>query len=145
MTTPILFIDTNIVMYAVGAEHPLKAPSVSLLDAIARGRIRAVTSVEVHQEILHRYSALGQRDRAVEVCVSFLEIVPDVLPVTRDDINTALTLHREHPALPTRDIVHLATMHRHGIHHIVSADRHFDLVSDLSRIDPTGISVLVRD
>lgn len=143
MTTPTLFVDTNVFMYAVGADHPLKAPCVSLLEAVARGRAHAVTSVEVLQEILHRYSALGMRERAVDVSSSLLELVPEVLAVTRDDIAATVALHREHGSVPSRDIVIVASMRRQGIDHIVSADRHFDRFRDIIRIDPTDIPALL--
>jgi len=50
-----VFIDTNIPMYAAGKEHSFKAPSISLLHAIADGELDAVTDCEVFQEILHRH------------------------------------------------------------------------------------------
>ncbi|MFL5807489.1 MAG: type II toxin-antitoxin system VapC family toxin [Roseiflexaceae bacterium] len=76
------FIDTNIPMYAVGAEHPLKKPCLAILEAVATGALTAVTDIEVLQEILHRYTALGSRTRAVEVVRLFLQVVPEALPIT---------------------------------------------------------------
>ncbi len=131
------FVDTNVPMYAVGADHPLKAPCIAFLRAIARGEILAVTSVEVLQELLHRYTVLGHRERAVEVVRSFSDIVPDILPVTGDDVAAALELHVAHPSLQTRDVMHLATMTRHGLHVIVTADRHFDGLPAVRRVDPS--------
>jgi predicted nucleic acid-binding protein len=136
VASPLHFVDSNVPMYAVGEEHPLKQPCVALLGAVASGRIRAVTNVEVHQELLHRYSALGQRARAVEVAREFLTVVPAVLPVTLDDVELAMELHTAYPTLPTRDIVHVAVMQRHGVEHIISADAHFDAVPTLHRVDP---------
>jgi hypothetical protein len=49
---------TNVIMYAEGAPHPHKDPSVTLLEQVATGSIEAVTSAEVLQEILHRYRAI---------------------------------------------------------------------------------------
>jgi hypothetical protein len=136
------FIDSNVVMYAVGVDHPLKTPCVDLLRAIARGELQAVTSVEVLQEVLHRYTAQGQREHAVEVVRSFMEVVPDVLPVTREDIAAALALHLAHPTLQTRDVMHLATMSQHGLHIIITADRHFDALPGYRRVDPVDWTVL---
>jgi predicted nucleic acid-binding protein len=142
MATEPCFIDSNVPMYAVGADHVLKAPCVALLRAIAQGEILAVTSVEVLQEILHRFTAQGQREHAVDVVRSFMEVVPDILPVTSADITAALTLHLAHPTLQTRDVMHLATMSRHGIQTIITADRHFDVVEGLRRVDPAGWNAL---
>jgi predicted nucleic acid-binding protein len=123
-------------MYAVGAQHPLKAPCLAILDSVATGKLTAVTDVEVLQEILHRYTALGQRLRAVEVAELLLQIVPDALPVTIEDFLLATQLHSQYVALQARDSLHLAIMQRQGIFHIISADRHFDGIPGLIRLDP---------
>jgi uncharacterized protein len=130
------FVDANIPMYAVGAEHPLKARCLAILEAIATNKLTAVTDVEVLQEILHRYSALGQRERAAEVVTLFLRVVPEALPVTRADIPRAIELLRRHAMLQARDALHAAIMQNHNVRRIISADRHFDDVPGLVRVDP---------
>jgi uncharacterized protein len=135
------FVDANVPMYAVGADHPLKLPCLAVLEEIARGERIAVTDVEVLQEILHRYTALGQRARAVEVAELFMRVVPAALPVTREDFVAALALHMRHVALEARDTLHLAVMERHGIRRIISADRHFDGIAEVVRLDPSEWSL----
>jgi predicted nucleic acid-binding protein len=136
MTPETCFIDSNIPMYAVGADHPFKGPCIALLRVVASGMLAAVTSVEVLQELLHRYTALGQREQAVRVVQSFMETVPDILPVTKEDVTAALALRLAHPTLQTRDVMHLATMRQNGIRVIITADRHFDTVPGIRRVDP---------
>lgn len=126
-------------MYAAGAEHPLKAPCVAILEAVARAKLKAVTDIEVLQELLHRYTALGERERAVEVCRLFLQIVPDVLPLTREFIERTLEFHLRFPQLQARDSLHAAVMLEHRITHIISADRHFDAIPGILRLDPLQI------
>jgi len=130
------FIDANIPMYAAGANHPLKAPSLAILTAVAEGRLTAVTDCEVLQEVLHRYTALGRRREAVEAARLFLRIVPEVLPITKDDLLLALELHQRHSDLQARDSLHAAVMASHRLGLIISADRHFDTLPDLRRLDP---------
>lgn len=139
-TTPFL-IDANIPMYASGKAHPLKQPCLSVQEAIARGEIKAVTDAEVLQEILHRYTALNERERAVEVCRLFLQVVPDVLPVTRSVMERAMELHIRFPQLQARDSLHAAVMLEYGIGHIISADKHFDGVAGITRLDPLKIKL----
>ena len=131
-----VFVDANVPMYAVGADHPLKAPCLAVLRAAAGGTLVAVTDAEVHQEILHRYAALGDRARAIQISELFLRAVPEVLSMTRADVETAAALLRDHADLPVRDAMHAAVMARNGIRRIVTADRHFDLISDVERVDP---------
>lgn len=130
------FIDANIPMYAAGADHPMKAPCVAILEAAARGKLDAVTDAEVLQEILHRYTALNQRIRALEICRLFMEVVPTIFPITSGIFASALELHRKISALQTRDSVHTAVMLSQNIKRIISADRHFDAVPGIVRIDP---------
>jgi predicted nucleic acid-binding protein len=66
----------------------------------------------------------------------FLQIVPDALPVTIEDFLLATQLHSQYVALQARDSLHLAIMQRQGIFHIISADRHFDGIPGLIRLDP---------
>ena len=59
-----VFIDTAIVMYAAGADHPLRDPCRRIIDQISDGSLDAVTSTEVIQEILHRFVSSGRPNRA---------------------------------------------------------------------------------
>lgn len=126
-------------MYAVGVEHAFKAPCIAILESIAQGELKAVTDVEVLQELLHRYTALGQRERAVEVCRLFLQVVPDVLTVTSEIIRRALELHHQFSQLQARDSLHTAVMLEYQITHIISADRHFDGIPGIVRVDPSQV------
>lgn len=130
------FVDANVPMYAVGAPHHLKAPCLSVLHASGTGDLATITDSEVLQEILHRYSSVGQRRTAGDVMRLFVQAVPDVLAVTKADVELAAEILFDHAALRARDAVHLAVMQRNGIALIISADRHFDVVPGLTRIDP---------
>jgi predicted nucleic acid-binding protein len=135
MADPV-FVDANVPMYAVGAAHPLKQPCVDFLEAVARGEIVALTDAEVLQEILHRYSALSQRERAIEVVRLFVKVVPTVLPITLADVEGALDVHRRYEGLQARDSLHVAVMANNGVRRILSADQHFDVVGEVQRFDP---------
>lgn len=138
MKPEIHFIDSNIPMYAAGADHPLKAPCLAILKAVAEKDLSAVSSVEVLQELLHRYTALGHRQRAVAVASAFMEIVVEILPVIPEDVVRAMEILHSLPRIQTRDVMHVAVMRRHGITTIISADKHFDAVPDLIRLDPAS-------
>jgi predicted nucleic acid-binding protein len=135
MADPV-FVDANVPMYAVGAAHPLKQPCVDFLEAVARGEVTALTDAKVLQEILHRYSALNKRERAIEVVRLFVSVVPTVLPVTLADIEGALDVHQRYRGLQARDSLHVAVMTNNHVRRILSADQHFDLVDQVQRLDP---------
>jgi len=142
---PRVFVDANIPMYAAGAEHPLKAPCLRVLEAAARGYVAAVTDAEVLQEIMHRYASLNRQEQGAEVVELFMHVLQDVLPVTREDLVLALTLYREHVQVQARDTVHAAVMRSHGVTVIVTADRHFDQLVGLRRIDPLDFERFVKE
>jgi predicted nucleic acid-binding protein len=131
-----VLLDSNIPMYAAGHDHPYRAPCQELLARALAGRLDAATNVEVHQEILHRYISLGLATRAREVSEDFQAVVPNVLPVTLPDIARSRELSARYPALPARDLIHVAVMLNNGIATIVSADRHFDQVVEIVRLGP---------
>jgi predicted nucleic acid-binding protein len=57
-----IFVDSNIPMYLIGVAHPLKLQARRLLEHCIAESERLVTSAEVFQEILHRYTAMGRRE-----------------------------------------------------------------------------------
>ena len=57
-----IFIDSNVPMYLVGAEHPHKIDAQRILERCIADDERLVTDAEVLQEILHRYAAIGRKD-----------------------------------------------------------------------------------
>ncbi len=52
-----ILLDANILMYAAGAEHPNRSPSLAVLKAVAETTIDAAIDAEILQEIIHRYTA----------------------------------------------------------------------------------------
>ena len=131
-----ILVDTNVVMYAAGADHPHKAPSVAFLERVAAGEIDAVLDAEVLQEILHRYRALGRWSDALRVFDLARSIFPVVLPVTDSVLVRACALLDEHPGLMTRDGVHAAVVLEHGLDGICSFDSDVDVIDGLERISP---------
>ncbi len=130
------FLDANLIMYSVGGPHPLKSPCNRVLEKIKSGNISSVTNTEVLQEILHRYFSIGKPDIAEIAYTSLIRICISVYPVTIAETDLALSLMKEIPAITSRDAIHAATMINNGIKEIISTDIHFDLISEIKRIDP---------
>lgn len=131
-----ILVDTNVLMYAAGAEHPHKAPSVAFLERVASGEIDAVIDAEVLQEILHRYRALDRWGDALRVFDLARTIFPVVLPVTEEALVRAAALLDAHPRLMARDGVHAAVALENGLDGICSFDTDFDVIDALERIAP---------
>jgi hypothetical protein len=130
----VIFVDSNVPMYLVGAPHPHKGDARRRLeDAIAAGE-RFVTSAEVLQEILHRYVAIDRRDAIQPAFDALLGVVDEVFGVERRDVERARALVLGNPALSARDALHAAVMERERITRILSFDTGFDDLPGITRL-----------
>lgn len=84
-----IFIDSNIPMYLVGAPHPNKLLVQQGLKACIVHDEQLVTDVEVFQEILHRYVAIARREAIPAAFAALTGIVDEVFPVDRQDVERA--------------------------------------------------------
>ena len=128
-----IFVDSNIPMYLVGAAHPRKVDAQRLLERAIADRDKLVTSAEVFQEILHRYIAVGRRDAIQPAFDALTGVVDDVFSIIREDVERAKTIAQGRP-LSARDALHAASMERHGVVRVMSFDTDFDRVPGLTRI-----------
>ena len=133
-TAELVFIDSNVPMYLIGAEHPHKADARRLLDRLISERQRLVTSAEVLQEILHRYVAIDRRDAIQPAFDALLGVVDEVFPVDSRAVERAKTTVLGQRRLSSRDAVHIAVMGLHGVERIVSFDAGFDDVPGITRL-----------
>lgn len=121
-----IFVDSNIPMYLVGAPHPNKDAARRVLETcITRGE-RLVTDAEVLQEILHRYAAIRRPDAIQPAFTALLGVVDEVLPVEHKDVERARDVLLGHPGVSARDALHVAIMQRHQIARVMSFDRGFE-------------------
>ena len=129
-----IFVDSNIPMYLVGAPHPHKTDAQRLLErAIADGE-RLVTDAEVLQEILHRYVAIRRRDAIQPAFDALLGVVDEVFPVTLPDVERAKTIIHGHTEVSARDALHLAVMEGQGIAQVMSFDAGLDGFAGVRRL-----------
>jgi predicted nucleic acid-binding protein len=132
-----VFIDTAIIMYAAGGAHPLRAASRRILSRIGEGELDGVISVEVIQEILHRFVSVRRSEVGQAQAGEAMAFFAPVLPITHALMRRVPDLVRRYPSLDARDLVHVATCIHEGIPEIISPDRGFDQVAELRRIDPS--------
>ena len=129
-----VFIDSNIPMYVAGKPHPHRGPSLRLLERVRSGEVEGVTSTEVLQEILFRYSALGKLDLAVSVYDLFAQICSKVLPVTLADTDRTRAMLPTLEGVSVRDAIHASVMLGNGIRTIATFDEGFDRIRGLKRM-----------
>jgi predicted nucleic acid-binding protein len=129
-----IFIDSNIPMYLIGAPHPHKSDARRLLERFVAEKTTLVTDVEVLQEILHRYAAIDRRQDIRPAFDALLGLVEEVYPIERADAERARDLISGKRRLSARDAIHVAVMERNAIKRIMSFDTDFDRVPGLTRV-----------
>ena len=129
-----IFVDSNIPMYLVGAAHPNKELAERLLEQSVIDGEPLATDAEVFQEILHRYAAIGRREAIDPAFELLLGVVDVVFPIEAEDIQRARRLVVSNERLSARDAVHVAVMGRRNIDRILTFDRGFDEIAGLTRV-----------
>jgi predicted nucleic acid-binding protein len=136
----VIFLDTTVLIYAVGVDHPLRDPCRRILQAHADGSIEATTTVEVIQEFTHVRARRQTRADAVSLARHYVAAFT-VLTTRADDLELGLTLYECHPELGAFDAMLAAVALNHHVDVLVSADRAFGALSQLSWIDPATPAV----
>ena len=129
-----IFIDSNVPMYVVGAPHANRDRAISILNTLARDGEHLITSVEVCQEILHRYAAIRRFDAMDSAFQSLDTIVDDVLTFGMSEVRAAKSLVKSFNGLSARDALHVAVMRSAGAGRIVSFDSGFDACPGIERL-----------
>ena len=137
MSDEAYFLDANVLLYAAGTPHPLRTPCRQALQRAVDLHVSLVTDAEVLQEILHRYFAIRRPDAAEAVYRTAVDLCDEVIPITEGATARALEILLTNAGLTPRDAIHVATMEAAGVRRVLSADRDFDAVASVRRVDPT--------
>lgn len=125
------FVDANVLLYAATdcEQHDACAEVLAAILEGADGR----TSPAVLEEVWHVVRS-GRMDGVEDLAAEAHRMFTPLLPVTDEAFARALTV--EAPQLGAADRLHVGTCLVHGIETIVTADRGFDGVRGVRRIDP---------
>ena len=136
-----IYLDTNIIIYAI-ENHPLYGNSCRkiLLD-IETGRLKASASMFLLVETISALIKINkilkkENKKQLEVNENITAILS--YPLIWLDLNFPVikrAAEYEHK-ISAADYVHIATMELNSIKKIISADREFDEVDFIKRVDP---------
>ena len=124
-----IFVDTNVFMYAVGHPHALQSPAQDFFVEANRSSTPLCTSAEVLQELVHAYLPIGRLqtfDATLELMAS---AAVDVWPLEEADVVLARQFREQYPNLQARDLCHLASCCRRGVREIKTFDQTFAAIS----------------
>ena len=129
-----IFVDSNVPMYLVGADHPHKTDAQRLLERAILAGESLVTDVEVFQEVLHRYVAIDRRDAIAPAWELLSSISDQIAAIDLEDVTVARDLVLAGTTTSARDAIHVAVMRRLDCTRILTFDLAFDNVPGVSRV-----------
>ena len=120
-----IFVDSNVFMYAVGRPHALQTQAQQFFVEANRQGMPLCTSAEVMQELAHAYLPTGRLQTYDAALALIASAGIEVWPLEEDDVSLARRLHEEYPALQARDLCRLASCRRRGVREIKTFEQGF--------------------
>jgi uncharacterized protein len=118
-----IFVDSNVFIYAVGRPHPLKTEAQNFfIDSGKKGK-RLVTSAEVLQELLHVYLPVERMATLDAAMALATQGVDQIIPIDSAAVLHARNLVDNFPGLTARDLLHLSVCQLHNIKNLKTFDR----------------------
>ena len=117
-----IFVDTNLFMYAVGRPHPLRDPAQEFFVQANRNGTPLCTSAEVLQELVHAYLPVARIETLDAAMALIRGSRMEVWPLEEEDVTLARQLHEQFSGLSPRDLCHLASCRRRGVTQIKTFD-----------------------
>lgn len=140
-----ILLDTTVLVYAKGQDHPLRDPCRALIEAIADRRIEATTTIEVIQEFVHVRARRRGRADAVGLGRDYAELLSPLVQPTAADLSAGLAMFERNEDIGTLDAVLAACAMRLAASALVSADTGFATISEITHVKPdhAGVSALL--
>jgi uncharacterized protein len=136
-----IVVDTTVLVYAVGIDHPLCEPCQRLIRAIADGTILATTTIEVIQEFTHVRARRRDRKDAAGLARDYIELLSPLLIVEETDLREGLRLYEQGTAFGSFDAVLAAAARAAGAEALVSADAGFSSIAAIHHVVPDAAGV----
>jgi predicted nucleic acid-binding protein len=134
----LIVLDTTVLVYASGVEHPLREPARSIIRSIEAGTVDATTSVAVIQEFAHVYGRRRDRARTASLARDHATMLAPLLPLSPRHVESALALFERHSSLDSFDSFLAAAAISSVADALVSADHAFAEVEELPFVDLAG-------
>lgn len=131
------FVDSNVLIYASGRDHPLREASADLLRHTRGGEVELHVSTEAIAELVFHRRRAGSRSVAV-AHGRYVREFSIVHPFDDLVLERALQLIAS-GSIRGRDAVHAATALQAGFASIVTADRDFYDVPGLQVLSPEQV------
>ena len=131
----VYFVDSNVFFYAKILDREYGKSCAKIIRDVVEGRVEAVTSVLVVVEVANALRKYGLGKEAKEVADAIFSLDIPVYGVDSSDVRIAMGFFDEFGISPY-DCVHASVMKRGGALNIISADKDFDKIKLIKRLDP---------
>lgn len=131
-----IVLDTTVLVYATGVDHPLRGPCREIVRLIDDGRLHGTTTAEVIQEFVHVRTRRQGRADAARLGQDYADLLAPLLPVTADHLRDGLRHYQQVDRLGAFDAVLAAAALDAAADALVSADAAFDAVPRLRHVRP---------
>jgi len=128
------FLDTSVVLYALGDSHPLRQICREVIALVEHQSVELCASVELVQEAVFHRMRRGSRAAAIadgNILLRMLTLYDFDTDVMRRAMELMAVCE-----IRGRDAIHAATALEHGFREIVTVDSDYNVVPALTAIDP---------
>ncbi|WP_333908534.1 type II toxin-antitoxin system VapC family toxin [Solicola gregarius] len=140
-----IFIDTTVLVYAVGGEHHYKRTCLEVLDHVSTNRVQATTTPEAIQEFAHVHARRRPRHDAMTLANRFAQLLGPLRCSEEEHLSDGLEFWTRYESLGAFDAVLAAVALDSKYATLVSADKAFSQIPGLHHVlpDDDGIADLV--
>jgi predicted nucleic acid-binding protein len=140
----VIVLDTTVLVYAKGGEHPLREPCRAFMEAVVRKAIAATTTPEVIQEFAYVRARRTGRAVATVEARDLIGALSPLLTVDAESLSVGLRIYEETPSIGSFDAVLAAAAIGLSADALLSADRGFGAVKGLTHLHPAVPDFLER-
>ncbi len=133
------YIDSNVFFYAKIRDRTYGETCSNVLRKIMAGEFQAAVCSLVPIEVANALVKYGLQREVVEEVRAICSLINEVYAIDIADVQEAAEIYRMVTISPY-DCLHAAVMKKYGLKDIISADRDFDKVDWIKRLDPASSS-----
>lgn len=131
-----LYLDTNFFLYLSDKSSHFYPICKRFVRYCQKNNILISTSAETIQEIIHYTKNIKQLEKGLKAAKKTLEIIDELLPVTKETIKTYLRYALKYNNASSRDLIHMATCVENKIEKAVTFDKDFSKFKEIKTFQP---------